>query len=119
MFGVFKKHRILKLIGLTFGLFLLWYLVSPAIDMIRGQDVQITELVGTYAYGTDHVVEFYTETIGKMVSEGVPTEFMYTFDKGIISCHSVGDDPQEWEMRTLSNGAIFNCYDSTYLFKRN
>ena len=70
MFAIFKKHRILKLVGIAFGLFLLWYLLSPMADMIRGQDLTNEEIIGSYIYGSSQYVEIYTVKIGKMVSEG-------------------------------------------------
>ena len=118
MFAIFKKHRILKLVGIAFGLFLLWYLLSPMADMIRGQDLTNEEIIGSYIYGSSHYVEIYTVKIGKMVSEEVTIEFTYTYDKGIVNCLS-DDKETSWTMRAISDNALFNNYDSTYLFKRD
>ena len=46
MFKLFQKHRLLKLGGLTIGLFLLWYLISPFIDLVKGMDVELIDLMG-------------------------------------------------------------------------
>ena len=117
MFGVFKKHRILKLAGLFLGLFLLWYLVSPVIDIVKGQSVPLTEIVGSYAYGVDHWIDFYTTECGKMVSSGESIMFSYEYDKGTIHCTEYETD-RSWDIKVLSTDSIYNCYDKTYLFKR-
>lgn len=116
MFGVFKKHRILKITLLICGFFLAWYLVSPMVDMINGQSVAIENAIGTYAYGVDHWVDLITTSYGKMVSNDQTINFNYTYDKGLFICES---NEHTWEMRYLSSNSIFNCYDQTYLFKRN
>ena len=118
MFALFKKHRILKLVGIAFGLFLLWFLLSPMVDMIKGQDLTNEQIIGSYIYGSSHYVELYTVRIGKMVSEEVTIEFTYTYDKGVLECQGY-DEETTWKMRAISDNAIFNGYDSTYLFKRN
>lgn len=118
MFALFKKHRILKLVGIAIGLFLLWFLVSPIIDIVKGQDLTLDQLQGSYIYGDTHYVEFFTERFGKMVSEEVTIEFTYTYDKGIVNCLS-DDKETSWTMRAISDNALFNNYDYTYLFKRD
>lgn len=119
MFGVFKKHRILKLIGLAFGLFLLWFIVSPVIDMTKGQDYQLTEVIGSYAYGVDHWIDFISEDYGKMVSFGEAKVFSFTYDKGTFYCIDLEDTETSWKMKVLSTNSIYNCYDGCYLFRRN
>ena len=116
MFSLFKRHRILKLGGIAIGLFLLWYLLSPMVDLIKGMDVAPEALIGNYAYGVDHYVELITEKLGKMTSEETVIEFSYTYDKGLISCSS-NDEETTWTMRCVSDNAIFNGYDSSYLFR--
>ena len=118
MFALFKKHRILKLVGFTAGLFLIFFLLSPIIDMVKGQDIDASELLGSYSYGTEHYVDILTNNVGRMVSKGTTVEFTYTYDKGRIDCLSA-DKTISWRMRTVSDNAIFNSYDTTYLFKRN
>ena len=75
MFSLFKRHRILKLGGIAIGLFLLWYLLSPMVDLIKGMDIAPEDLIGNYAYGVDHYVELITEKLGKMTSEETVIEF--------------------------------------------
>lgn len=118
MFAVFKKHRILKVVGIAFGLFLLWYIASPMIDLIQGQSVEHIDLLGSYVYGTEHYVDIITEKLGKMVSENTTIEFAYTYDKGLLTCYEVIDETNSWDMRVIGQDAIFNCYDSTYLFRK-
>ena len=118
MFQLFKKHRILKLGGLTVGLFLLWYLISPFADLIKGMDVEVIDLIGSYAYGSEHYVELLTDQLGKMTSKESVIEFNYTYDKGLLTCISL-DEETNWTMRAVSDNALFNNYDSTYLFKVN
>ena len=116
MFKLFQKHRLLKLGGLTIGLFLLWYLISPFVDLVKGMDVELIDLIGNYAYGSDHYVELITDQVGKMTSKEAVIEFTYTYDKGLVACISL-DEETTWSMRAVSNNALFNEYDSTYLFK--
>ena len=101
MFALFKRHRILKLGGITIGLFLLWYLISPMMDLIKGMDMSSEEI---------------TDRVGKMTSKEVVIEFNYTYDKGLLSCSSI-DEETTWNMRCVSDNALYNGYDSTYLFK--
>lgn len=116
MFALFKRHRILKLGGIAIGLFLLWYLISPMMDLVKGMDMSSEEIVGNYAYGLEHYVELITDRVGKMTSEDVVIEFNYTYDKGLLDCVSL-DEETSWTMRCVSDNALFNGYDSTYLFK--
>ena len=116
MFALFKRHRILKLGGIAIGLFLLWYLISPMMDLVKGMDVKPEDVVGNYAYGVDHYVELITDRVGKMTSKEVVIEFNYTYDKGLLSCSSI-DEETSWNMRCVSDNALYNGYDSTYLFK--
>ena len=118
MFSLFKKGRVLKLGGITIGLFLLWYLLSPFIDLVKGMSVTSENLVGNYACGLDHYVELITDRIGKMTSQEAIIEFSYTFDKGLLTCSSL-DKEDEWTMRCISERGLYNGYDSTYLFKIN
>ena len=116
MFALFKRHRILKLGGIAIGLFLLWYLISPMMDLVKGMDVKPEDVVGNYAYGVDHYVELITDRVGKMTSKEVVIEFNYTYDKGLLSCSSI-DEETTWNMRCVSDNALYNGYDSIYLFK--
>ena len=116
MFSLFKKGRVLKLGGLTIGLFLLWYLLSPFVDLVKGMPVTSEVLIGNYAYGVDHYVEVITDKKGKMTSEETIIEFSYVFDKGLLTCSSI-DEEDEWTMRCISNNALYNGFDSTYLLK--
>ena len=116
MFSLFKRHRILKLSGIAIGLFLLWYFLSPMIDLIKGMDVKSEALVGNYAYGVDHYVELITDRIGKMTSKDIVIEFNYTYDKGLLNCTSL-DEETIWTMRCVSDNALYNGYDSSYLFR--
>ena len=116
MFSLFKRHRILKLGGIAIGLFLLWYFISPMMDLIKGMDMTSEEIVGNYANGLDHYVELITDKIGKMTSKETIIEFTYTYDKGLLECSSLNEE-ESWTMRCVSDNALFNGYDSTYLFK--
>lgn len=115
MFGVYKKHRILKISLISLSLILLWFLVSPAVGLIQGQKVTIENAIGTYVYGVDHWVDLITTEYGKMVSNEKTIMFEYTYEKGLFTCTSL---EETWNMRYLSNDSIFNCYDNTYLFKK-
>ena len=116
MFALFKRHRILKLGGIAIGLFLLWYLISPMMDLIKGMDMSSEDIVGNYAYGVEHYVELFTDKIGKMTSKETIIEFNYTYDKGLLTCTSI-DEETNWTMRCVSDNGLYNSYDSTYLFK--
>ena len=85
-------------------------------DLIKGMDMSSEEIVGNYAYGLEHYVELITDRVGKMTSEDVVIEFNYTYDKGLLTCCSL-DEETSWTMRCVSDNALFNGYDSTYLFK--
>ena len=59
-----------------------------------------------------------TDQIGKMTSEETVIEFSYAYEKGLLTCTSL-DNEVDWTMRAVSTNALFNGYDSTYLFKVN
>jgi hypothetical protein len=115
MYDVFKKHRTLKLVGLTVGLFLLWFLAKPAYDLISGRSYEVSSLTGTYANGKEHQVTILEEGIGKMVAGSISEDFFFKYSEGTLSCEGTN---YVWGMKVLGDGSLWNEYDSSYLFKR-
>lgn len=114
MYSVYRKHRILKVILLTLGLVAGSFIVTPAINLAKGRKIEASSLIGNYAFGIDHQVVIYNPSVGKMVSEDVTVQFFYTFENGVISCDS---ENLSWEMRSLGDGNIFNCFDNYFLLR--
>ena len=115
MFDVFKRHRKLKLAGITLGLLLAWFLAKPAIDMADGQNVDQSNLIGSYANTADHQVMIYDQEVGRLVSENTSEDFFYTYKQGVLECRSLYFD---FKIRVLGDGSLFNGYDNTYLYRR-
>lgn len=116
MYSVYKKHRKLKLLGLSLGLLLAWCLAKPAADMIAGQNVQADSLVGSYANTSEHQVTLYEDGVGTMVSNGESIDFFYSYSMGRVDCQS---EDGAFQMRVLGNGNLWNCYDRSYLYRRS
>ncbi len=115
MFSVFRRHRKLKLLGLALGLLLVWFAAKPAADLINGQNADPASLVGNYANTSEHQIVIYDGKLGRMVSEDVSADFLYSFEDGILDCNAVDFS---FQIRVLGNGNLWNCYDGTYLYRR-
>ena len=115
MFDVFRRHRKLKLAGITLGLLLAWFLAKPAIDMANGQNVEQSSLVGSYANTAEHQVMIYDQEVGRLISENTTEDFFYTSKQGVLECRSLYFD---FKIRVLGDGSLFNGYDNTYLYRR-
>ena len=115
MFDVFKKHRKLKLLGLTLGLLLAWFAIKPAADIINGQSVDESSLVGSYANTAEHQIVLREDGIGSMVSGTVTESFFYEYSYGVIECQGL---QHSFQVRVLGNGNLWNRFDGTYLYRR-
>ena len=115
MNDVFRRHRKLKLVGMTLGLLLAWYAAKPAIDMANGQSKEPKDLIGSYANTSEHQVMIYDEEVGRLVSENTSEDFFYTYKQGVLECRSLYFD---FKIRVLGDGSLWNGYDNTYLYRR-
>jgi len=116
MYGVFKKLRLLKLIGLALGLVLTSYLLYGAVNTFKSRGLTIDDLVGFYAYGAAHQVDIKSANSGRLVSGEENLAFTYTYNQGTFFCASEGG--RSWRIKVITSTSLYNAYDHTYHFKQ-
>lgn len=117
MYDVFKKNRVLKLIGLALGLFVVLYLLDAFNAFYGSRNVSLASMVGFYSYQNAHQVTINANNTGRMVSEALSVPFEFTYSAGTFSCSS-SDKLFVWEMKAVNGSNLFNGYDRTYLYRQ-
>ena len=116
VYELFKRHRLIKLLGLLVGLVLLSYLIYGFSSLYSSRSLGVESWIGFYAHGSTHQVILFKNGLGHLVSDEASFGFRYSYDYGSFHCE--GEDGQSWEMKGVSKTNLYSLYDHTFLYRQ-